>query len=88
MTLNNAIILSAGAFGSIYLFSTMLKELNKYWLKNVKIPYSFYIINGFVIIGSSFTYGFLLYNYYNYNEYLLKEQFYNLYGCDIRAKRI
>ena len=44
MTLNNAIILSAGAFGSIYLFSTILKELNKYWLKNVKIPYSFYII--------------------------------------------
>lgn len=64
MTLNNAIILSAGAFGSIYLFSTMLKELNKYWLKNVKIPYSFYIINGFVIIGSSFTYGCLLYNYF------------------------
>ncbi len=68
MTLNNAIILSAGAFGSIYLFSTMLKELNKYWLKNVKIPYSFYILNGFVIIGSSFTYsftyGYLLYNYF------------------------
>jgi hypothetical protein len=64
MTLNNAIILSAGAFGSIYLFSTMLKELNKYWLKNVKIPYSFYIINGFVIIGSSFTYGCLLYSYF------------------------
>jgi hypothetical protein len=64
MTLNNAIFLSAGAFGSIYLFSSMLKELNKYWLKNVKIPYSFYIINGFTFIASTFTYGFLLYNYF------------------------
>jgi hypothetical protein len=78
MTLNNAIILSAGAFGSIYLFSTMLKELNKYWLKNVKIPYSFYIINGFVIIGSSFTYGYLLYNYFeepdaSYKNYVQRQ---------------
>ena len=64
MMLNEAIVLSAGAFGSIYLFSTILKELNKYWLKNVKVPYSFYILNGFVIIGSSFTYGYLLYSYF------------------------
>ena len=28
MMLNEAIVLSAGAFGSIYLFSTILKELN------------------------------------------------------------
>jgi hypothetical protein len=81
MTLNNAIILSAGAFGSIYLFSTMLKELNKYWLKNVKIPYSFYIINGFVIIGSSFTYGCLLYSYFEvpddcYKDYYRRQQTY------------
>ena len=64
MTLNNAIILSAGAFGSIYLFSTFLKELNKFWLKDKKIPYSFYILNGFIIVGSSFTYGFLVYQTY------------------------
>jgi hypothetical protein len=79
MTLNNTIILSAGAFGSIYLFSTMLTELNKYWLKNVKIPYYFYILNGFVIIGSSFTYGYLLYSYFEvpnagYTNYFPRQQ--------------
>jgi hypothetical protein len=78
--LDTAIVLSAGAFGYIYLFSTMLKELNKYWLKKEKIPKSFYFINGFIFVGSFLTYGFLLYNYAQYNEYLLKEQFFNKYG--------
>jgi hypothetical protein len=64
MTLNNAIILSAGAFGSIYLFSTFLKEINKFWLNDKKTPYSFYILNGFVFAGSTFTYGFLVYQNY------------------------
>jgi len=64
MTLNNAIILSGAAFGSIYLFSTFLKEINKYWLKNKKIPYSFYIINGFTFITSTITYGYLVYQTY------------------------
>jgi hypothetical protein len=64
MTLNNAIVLSGAAFGSIYLFSTFLKEINKFWLKDKKTHYSFYIINGFVFAGSTFMYGFLVYQNY------------------------
>lgn len=64
MTLNNAIILSAGAFGSIYLFSTFLKEINKFWLKDKKTHYLFYILNGFTFVASTFTYGYLVYQNY------------------------
>ena len=64
MTLNSAIILSAGAFSSIYLFSTFLKEINKYWLKNKKILYTFYILNGFIFITSTITNGYLVYKTY------------------------
>ena len=62
--LNEAIVLSAGAFGSIYLFSTILKELNKYWLKNAKIPYSFYILNGFTMAASTFTLSYFIFKHY------------------------
>ena len=54
----NSIILSSCLFGSVYIFSTSLQEINRSFLENKQIQ-NILIINGvtFIIFGSVFLYG-------------------------------
>ena len=53
MIVANSIVLSAGLFGSIYLFSTSLIGLNKKWLKKESLSLSlFEFVNGSILILS------------------------------------
>mgnify|MGYP000343634878 CR=1 FL=1 len=49
----NSIVLSAGLFGSIYLFSTSLNGLNKKWMKDERFSLgAFEILNGGLMLIS------------------------------------
>lgn len=49
----SAIILSAALFGSIYLFSNSLNELNKKWTKDNQASVTiFEVVNGLIMSGS------------------------------------
>ena len=54
----NSIILSSCLFGSVYIFSTSLQSINRFFLENKKIPNNLIIINGLTLIisGSVFLY--------------------------------
>ena len=54
----NSIILSSCLFGSVYIFSKSLENINKSFLENKKIPNKLIIINGLtcIISGSVFLY--------------------------------
>ena len=52
MISSRAIIISSSIFSSVYLFTTSLKEFNKYFLYNYKYYY-FNILNGFTLLLST-----------------------------------
>ncbi len=56
--MNNSIILSACLFGSVYIFSTSLENINRPFLENKKISNKLIMINGLtcLISGSIFIY--------------------------------
>jgi hypothetical protein len=58
----NYIILSSSLFGSVYLFSTSLKLINRTLLENKKIPHTLILINGLTF---GFSGSILLYLYYS-----------------------
>ncbi len=75
MISSRAIILSSSIFGSVYLFSTSLKEFNKHYLnfnndKNqvVNFPSYFTLINTTTFILSSFLLSYCGVKAINYTE--------------------
>ncbi len=59
--MHNSIILSSCLFGSVYIFSKSLEQINNMYLQN-KLSYKLITINGltFIISGSMFIYSFNL----------------------------
>ncbi len=59
--MNNSIILVSCVFGSVYIFSKSLENINRSFLRNQKIPNNLIIINGLTCIfsGSLFLYSTL-----------------------------
>ena len=55
----NSIILTSCVFGSVYIFSKSLENINRSLLENKKIPNNLIIINGltYIFSGSVFLYG-------------------------------
>lgn len=54
--MRDSIILSSYLFGSVYLFSESIKNINMWYLNNKKMPYSLIFINGSILGLSGFCF--------------------------------
>ncbi len=73
MISSRVIILSSSIFGSVYLFSTSLKEFNKHYFNFkessvVNFPNYFQIINGTTFVLSSFLLSYCCVKAINFTE--------------------